>query len=62
MQEDLKAGQITASFKELVYSNMLMVEAVVELLVEKNVITGDEVIKTVKKLKEQATLNFGSVQ
>ncbi len=62
MQEDLNAGQITASFKELVYSNMLMVEAVVELLVEKNVITGDEVIKTVKKLKEQATLNFGSVQ
>ncbi len=62
MQEDLNAGQITASFRELVYSNMLMVEAVVELLVEKNVITGDEVIKTVKKLKEQATLNFGSVQ
>ena len=62
MQEDLKAGQITASFKELVYSKMLMVDAVVELLVEKNVITGDEVIKTVKKLKEQATLNFGSVQ
>jgi len=62
MQEDLNAGQITASFKELVYSNMLMVAAVVELLVEKNVITGDEVIKTVKKLKEQATLNFGSVQ
>ncbi len=62
MLEDLKAGQITASFKELVYSNMLMVEAVVELLVEKNVITGDEAIKTVKKLKEQATLNFGSVQ
>ncbi len=62
MQEDLKAGQITASFKELVYSNMLMVEAVVELLVQKNVITGDEVIETVKKLKEQGTLNFGSVQ
>ncbi len=62
MQEDLKAGQITASFKELVYSNMLMVEAVVELLMQKNVITGDEVIETVKKLKEQGTLNFGSVQ
>ncbi len=62
MQEDLKAGQITASFKELVYSNMLMVETVVELLVQKNVITGDEVIETVKKLKEQGTLNFGSVQ
>ena len=41
---------------------MLMVEAVVELLVEKNLITGDEVIKTVKKLKEQATLEFGSVE
>jgi len=62
MQEDLKAGQITASFKELVYSKMLMVEAVVELLVKKNVTTGDEVIKTVKKLKEQATLEFGSVE
>ncbi len=62
MHEDLKAGQITAPFKELVYSNMLMVEAVVELLVQKNVITGNEVIETVKKLKEQATLNFGSVQ
>ena len=62
MQEDLKAGQITASFKGLVYSKMLMVEAVVELLVKKNVTTGDEVIKTVKKLKEQATLEFGSVE
>ncbi len=62
MHEDFRAGQITAPFKELVYSNMLMVEAVVELLVQKNVITGNEVIETVKKLKEQATLNFGSVQ
>ncbi len=62
MQEDLKAGQGGAAFKELVYSNMIMVEAVVELLVQKHVITGDEVIETVKKLREQATLNNRLIQ
>jgi len=62
MPEDLKTGQITASFKELVYSNMLMVEAVVELLMQKNVITRDEVLETVKKLKEQTRVNFGRLQ
>jgi len=59
MQEDLK---ITASFKELVYSNMIMVEAVVELLMQKNVITRDEVLETVKKLKEQTRVNLGRLQ
>ncbi len=62
MQEDSKAGQLTASFKELVYSNMLMVEALVELLMQKGMITHDEMMETVKKLKGQTRINYDRIQ
>ena len=37
---------------------MLLVEAVVELLTEKGVLTGEEVKERVKKLKAETTLNI----
>ena len=42
MQADSK-GRVTASIDELAVYNMLLVEAVVELLTEKGVLTGEEV-------------------
>ena len=57
MQADSK-GRVTASIDELAVYNMLLVEAVVELLAEKGVLTGEEVKERVKKLKAQTTLNI----
>ena len=42
MQGDSK-GRVTASIDELAVYNMLLVEAVVELLTERGVLTGEEV-------------------
>jgi len=57
MQADSK-GRVTASIDELAVYNMLLVEAVVELLTEKGVLTGEEVKERVKKLKAETTLNI----
>ena len=57
MQADSK-GRVTVSIDELAVYNMLLVEAVVELLTEKGVLTGEEVKERVKKLKAQTTLNI----
>ncbi len=57
MQADSK-GRVSASIDELAVYNMLLVEAVVELLAEKGVLTGEEVKERVKKLKAETTLNI----
>ena len=45
----------TVTFEELAYSNMLQVQALVELLHEKGLLTKEEVLERVKKLQAQAT-------
>ncbi len=57
MQADSK-GRVTASIDELAVYNMLLVEAVVELLAEKGVLTGEEVKERVKKLRAETTPNI----
>ncbi|PYU28651.1 MAG: hypothetical protein DMG32_02145 [Acidobacteria bacterium] len=57
MQADSE-GRVTASIDELAVYNMLLIEAVVELLTEKGVLTGEEVKERVKKLKAETTLNI----
>ncbi len=42
------------SFEELAYSNMLQVQALVELLEEKGLLTRHEVLGRVKELQAQA--------
>ena len=41
----------TVSFEELAYSNMLTLNALVELLTEKGILTRQEIIDRVKKLQ-----------
>ena len=43
----------TVSFEELAYSNMLTLNALVELLTEKGLITKQEVLERVKQLQTQ---------
>ena len=43
----------TFSFEELAYSNMLTLNALVELLTEKGLLTKQEVLEKVKQLQSQ---------
>jgi hypothetical protein len=56
MEQDRNTGHTTISFEELVYSNSLMVEAVVEVLMDKGLVTREELLERVKRIKEQAAL------
>ncbi len=58
MKEDPKTGRVSASFEELALYNMLLVESLVELLVEKGMLDGDEIRQRVKKLKSETSLQF----
>jgi hypothetical protein len=44
----------TVKFEKLAYSNMLQVQALVELLSEKGLLSKEEVLERVKKLRGQA--------
>lgn len=58
MQEDPKAGRMRVSFEELAYSNMIVVEALVELLTEKGLLNRPEIEKRVKELKASTKVSF----
>ena len=55
---DINGDRVTASVEEIARYNMLLTEAIFELLAEKNILSGAEVLERVKKLKSDATLNF----
>jgi hypothetical protein len=59
---DFKEGNVTASVAEIAQYNMLLTEAIFEILAEKDVLTGAEVLERVKKLKAETKLNFPRVQ
>jgi hypothetical protein len=46
----------TVSFEELAYSNMLSLNALVELLAEKGLVSKQEVLERVKQLQAQTQL------
>ena len=49
-------NQQTVSFEELAYSNMLTLNALIELLDEKGLIGKKEILERVKKLQAQTKL------
>lgn len=61
MQAD-EGGHISASIDELAVYNMLLVEAVVELLEEKGVLAGQEVRDRVKKLRAETKIQLARPQ
>lgn len=52
----------TVSFEELAYSNMMVVEALVELLTEKGVLTRVEIEERIRKLKKETNVRSVSRQ
>ena len=59
---DFKEGNVTASVAEIAQYSMPLTEAIFEILAEKNILTGAEVLERVKKLKAETKLNFPPVQ
>jgi hypothetical protein len=59
---DSKEGNVTTSVEMIAYQNMLLTEAIFEILAEKNILTGVEVMERIKKLKAETKMNFARVQ
>jgi hypothetical protein len=59
---DTKEGKVTASVEEIATYNMLLTEAIYELLADKGIISKEEVMERVRKLKAETTVNLRRVQ
>jgi len=53
VRNDGNPGRPTVSFEELAYSNMLIVQALVELLGEKGILGNAEVVERVKRFRRE---------
>lgn len=62
MEQDDKTGKVTATIQEIAQYNMLLTEAIFELLAEKGILTGAEVRDRVTKLKSETALRFRWLQ
>jgi hypothetical protein len=62
VEQNDKTGKVTTTIQEVAYYNMFLTEAIFELLAEKGVLTGEEVLERVKKLKSETPLRLRWVQ
>jgi hypothetical protein len=62
MNQDDKTGNVTATIQEIARYNMVLTEAIFELLAEKGILTGVEVKDRVEKLKTETKLQFRWLQ
>jgi len=58
MVQNPNSGRPAVSFEELAYSNMLIVQALVELLAEKGIVSTAQVMERVKRLKQETKVSF----
>lgn len=59
---DTKEGKVTTSVEEIATYNMLLTEAIYELLADKEIISKEDVMERVRKLKAETTVSFRRVQ
>ena len=57
-----KGDQATVRVGDLAYSNMLTLNALVELLDERGILSKQEVLERIKKLGEEARATPGQIQ
>lgn len=62
MEANAKTGKVTATIEEIARYNMVLTEAIFELLAERGILTGEEILERVKKLKSETTLTLPRVQ
>jgi hypothetical protein len=53
-ESDPKLRKVVADLQEVSLANAFLIDAIFELLVEKGILTGEDVRDRVKKLKEEA--------
>jgi hypothetical protein len=58
MDQNEKTGEVTSSIEELAVYNMLLSEAIYELLADKGILSRAEVTERIKKLKSETKVNF----
>ena len=58
MEQNDKTGEVTTSIEELAVYNMLLSEAIYELLADKGVLNRNEVTERIKKLKSETTVKL----
>lgn len=62
MEKEVETKRMTASFEEVAYSNMIVVEALVELFIEKELLSRAEIDERIRDLKKKVTVNFARGQ
>jgi len=62
MDEDPKTGRVTMSIEKIAIHNLVLVQTLLELLVERGVLDGDEVKERLKKVMAEKSLDFERVQ
>ena len=58
MKENPKTGRMTISFEELAYTNMIVVEALVQLVTERKMLTRQEIEERIKAVKRDMRVRF----
>ncbi len=58
MLSDAKTGDVTASIEEIAVYNMLLSEALYEILADKGMVTRAEVTERIKKLRSETKINL----
>jgi lipoate synthase len=58
MDQNDKTGEVTTSIEEPALYNMVLTEAIYELLAEKGILTKAEVVERIKKLKTETKVNL----
>jgi hypothetical protein len=62
MANDEKNKEVVMSPEKLALYNMALAEAMFELLAEKGILTGPEILERVKKLKSDAQIQDAQIQ
>lgn len=55
---DFKGKDVTATVEEIAIQNMMLTEAIFELLAEKGLLSGAEVLDRIKKLKAESKITL----
>jgi hypothetical protein len=58
MEQDKKTGEVTTSIEELAVYNMLLSEAIFEILADKGILSRSDVTERIKKLKRETKVNI----
>jgi hypothetical protein len=62
MKEDPKTSRVSMSIEKVALHNLVLAQTLVELLVEKGVLDGDEIKERLKKVMAETSLDFARVQ